>query len=109
MAFEFFDYDPVTGVTEYMAIEDGKIHIRSEQDVTPYIEYAQHLAKTGATDTTEQKKADFRLYAMLPPVVVADMFKRGINLMDPSMTGRVLNEINTNYPYLKCTTKHHSL
>jgi hypothetical protein len=109
MGFEWFDYDPVTGITEEIAWEDGKMHIRQTQDVEPALDFAKYLANTGATDTAAQKKADWRLYAMLPPVIVADMFKRGINLMDPNDTKKVLDEINTKYQHFKTTTKHHAI
>jgi hypothetical protein len=105
---DFFDYDPVTGITEYIAFEDGQVIIKQEQDVTPYLDMAKELANSGACDTPEMKKAEWRMYAMLPPVVVADMFKRGINLMDPTATKRVVKEINQNYPYCKTTSLKHS-
>jgi len=30
-------------------------------------------------------------------------------ILDPNDTKRMLDEINTNYPWLKCTTRHHAL
>jgi hypothetical protein len=107
MAFEWFDHDEVTGITEYISFEDGKLHIRSEQDVEPYLDYAKELANTGATDGGIKK--DWWTYAVLPPVVVADMFKRGINLMDQGDTKKILEEINTKFQYCKTTAKHHAL
>jgi hypothetical protein len=107
MAFEYFDFDPVTGVTEYVAFEDGKMHIRYEQDVRPYLDYATELRNSGLPDGNFRKEG--WLYAVLPPVIVADMYKRGINLTDPNAAKTVVDEINTKYPHFKTTHRHHAL
>lgn len=108
MPFEFFDYDPLTGVTEKLAIEDGKIHVRYEQDVEPIINHAKALANEGKADEAWNKNGA-SVYAMIPPVVQGQMLKKGINFLDQNHIGAVLREINTNYPWLKTTTKHHAM
>lgn len=108
MAFEFFDYDPLTGVRESLAFEDGKIHIRYEQDVQPILDKARALNNEGMTDENF-KKHGVALYAMIPPVVQGALIKKGINFLDPNDIGKLLSEINTNYPYLKTTDKVHTV
>ena len=108
MAREFFDYDPLTGTTEYLEFTgDGKFHITTEQDVEPVIEYAKFLANTGLTDGNLRKEG--WLYAIIPPVVQASMFKRGINFLDKNDAKKVVRTINADYPYLKTTSKHHEI
>jgi hypothetical protein len=108
MAREFFDYDPVTGVTEYVEWNtDGTFSIHSEQDVQPMVDYCKHLANTGGTD--HNFRGENWLYASIPPVVQAQMFKKGINILDPNHTKAVVDEVNANYPHLKTTHRHHAL
>jgi hypothetical protein len=105
--FEFFDYDPLTGVREDIAFEDGKIHIRQTQDVQPILDFAKKIQNAGLADE-QWKKHDAAVYAFLPAVVLGAMAKKGIRFLDPNHVGAVLNEINTNYPWLKTTTKTHT-
>ena len=108
MAREFFDYDPQTGETEYLEFtNDGKFHITTEQDIQPFVDFAKALANSGLTDGNFRKEG--WLYALIPPVVQAQMFKRGINILDKNDTKKVVDDINANYPYLKTTHRHHAL
>jgi len=107
MAREFFDYDPLTGVTEYVEWAGDKFHITSEQDVEPVLDFAKCLANTAATDPGF--KSEGWLYAVIPPVVQSQLFKKGINFMDRGDMKKVLSEINTNYQYCKTTHRHHSI
>lgn len=108
MAREFFDYDPVTGVTEYVEwTSEGKFHLTSEQDVEPILDFAKELANTYATDVGF--KSEGWLYAVIPPVVQSQLFKKGINFLDKADNKRLLQEINTNYQYCKTTHRHHSV
>jgi hypothetical protein len=105
---EFFDYDPLTGLTEYYEeTADGQIQIHTYQDVEPVIDYCKALANEGLPD------GNFRgegwLYAMLPAIVVGQLMKRGINVMDQNDVKKVVDEVNTNYPWLKTTHRHHAL
>jgi hypothetical protein len=106
---DFFDYDPLTGVTEYFrADEDGKWHMTYEQDVTHHLEIAKSLRNEGLPDEA-WKKQGVSLYATIPLVVLGQMAKKGIKFFDQNHVGRVVNEINTNYPWLKTTNKHHEV
>jgi len=108
MAFEFFDYDPLTGVKESLAFEDGKIHVRYEQDIQPILDHNAMLRNQQLADGN-WKKHDVALYARIPPVVQGQMLKKGINFLDQNHIGAVLKEINQNYPYLKVTDKVHNV
>ena len=101
---EFLDYNPATGVIQKIEADDSSISIRSEQDVEPILDYTkvrrEHAAPKG-------KVEEWALYAVIPEVVQLELYKKGINWFKPEATKDVLREINQNYPYLKCTTKHH--
>jgi hypothetical protein len=106
---EFFDYDPFTGLSEYYeATPDGKIHIHTYQDVEPIMDYCKALAHEGLPDDN-WKKNNVSVYAILPAVLQGALFKKGINILDPNDVGKVVREVNTNYPAFKTTHKHHSV
>jgi hypothetical protein len=106
MPFEFFDYDPLTGVKESLSWEDGKLHIQYEQDVEPILDYAKAIQNQGLADDNWRKNG-ITTYAVLPATVLHAMMKKGIKFLDPNDIGKVLDEINTNYPMLKTTSKTH--
>jgi hypothetical protein len=108
MGREFFDYDPMTGVTEYFEESDGKVHIHSYQDVEPMMDAAKRIANSGTADDA-WKKQGATIYAVIPPIVQAHMLKRGINFMDQNDIGRVVKEMNTTYANFKTTHKHHEV
>ena len=108
MPFEFFDFDPLTGVREDLAFEDGKVHIRYTQDVEPVINKMKALKNEGMADET-WRKTGATLYASIPAVVQGALLKKGINFLDSNDMPRLLDEINTNYPWLKATNKTHRL
>jgi len=103
---EFFDYDPFTGITSYFDYDEltGKATINQVADVEPLLDYTKALARDGGTD--QGIKQSWWLYAKIPPIVQLQMRAKGIKLDDPSMTKRIIQEINENYPYLKCTQKN---
>ncbi len=107
MAREFFDYDPLSGVTEYVEFHGDTFSITSEQDVEPILDFCKELANTRVGD------GNFRgegwLYAAIPPVVQAQLFKKGVNILDPNDNKRLLEEINRNYSFFKTTHRHHAL
>jgi hypothetical protein len=109
MGKEFFDYDPVTGVTEYYEeTTDGKFHIHTYQDVEPIMDAAKRLKNEGAPDEV-WKRDGVSMYASLPMVIVHDMLKRGINVFDQNDMPKVIQEINTTYSNFKTTYKHHQI
>ena len=106
---EFFDYDPITGVAEYLEeTADGKVHVHSYQDVTRFKDAAQRIRNAGTADDA-WKKQEATMYATLPMIVVHEMLKNGINVFDQNDMPRVIKEINTKYPDLKTTYKHHQI
>lgn len=105
---EFFDYDPLTGVTEYYEEADGKISIHTEQDVSAILDYTRALANEGLPDDNWRKN-EVSVYAVLPLTVLGQMAKKGIRFLDQNHIGAVVNEVNSNYPWLKTTTKHHAV
>lgn len=108
MAFEFFDYDPVTGLKEFVEFSpDGKtFRIRTEQDAEPVMDFAKWLANTGGTEHGFRGEA--WLYAVLPNGVQMEMLKKGIDIRKKEHSKAMLREINSNYPYLKTTHRHHA-
>lgn len=105
---EFFDFDPITGVTEYYEERDGKVFIHSRADVSGGMDAAQRMRNEGGPDEA-WKKTGATMYASLPPIIVAHMLKRGINVFDQNDLPRVIQEINTTYANFKTTYKHHAL
>jgi hypothetical protein len=106
---EFFDYDPVTGITEYYEeTSDGKFHIHTYQNVQPHLDAAQRLRNSGEPDAV-WKRDEVSMYASLPMTIVHDMLKRGINIFDQNDMPKVLKEINSTYANFKTTYKHHAL
>jgi hypothetical protein len=106
---DFFDYDPITGLEErYEETSDGMISIHTYQDVEPLIDHCKALSNEGLPDEA-WKQQGVAVYAKLPLVVLGQMAKKGIRFMDPNHIGRVVQEVNQNYPWLKTTTKHHEV
>jgi hypothetical protein len=107
---EYIDTDPLTGAHEYVEWLDGgrqfRIHTIEDQ-VERYTDFAKALANEGTTD--KGLKGEMWLYAIIPPVVQARFFARGINLLDKNDAKKVVSTINSDYPWLKTTSKHHAL
>ena len=107
---EFFDYDPLTGVTTTFDYdEDTDMAILTDtQDVSPILEYAKKIRNDGLTD--KGIKEDWWRYCIIPTVVQLELLKKGINIMSPDtdQLKRAFKEINQNYPYLKLTEKKHA-
>lgn len=109
MGPEFFDYDPLTGITEfYEETADGKGHIHSRQRVDLIMDAAKRIANSGTADDAWKKQGG-TCYAVIPAIVQGHMLKRGINFMDPNDIGRVVKEMNTTYANFKTTHKHHEV
>jgi hypothetical protein len=102
---EFLDFDPVTGITHYTDYDEatGNMSLRYVQDVAPLIDYCKALANDNGTD--QGIKEGWWLYAKIPAVVQVHLKVKGIDINDPSATKRIIEEINTNFPHLKCTHK----
>lgn len=106
---DLFSYDPVTGISEYFDMDpDGKVSIHSTEDVQPLLDYNQALRNEKIKDIKDIDGLMLRHYASVPMTVIMEMYNKGINFFDKNDFPRVIDEINTNYPALKVTDKHHS-
>lgn len=108
MSKQFFDFDPLTGVTEYYVTDPltGKIGIHYEQDVEPLIDFCKAMVNEQVGD--KNFKGEGWLYAAIPVVVQMELRKKGIDILDENDTPRLLAEINSNYPWLKTSHRHHA-
>lgn len=105
MAKEFLDYDPTSGLLTTTAYEDGKNHIRYEQDVSGHFDLT---AEARNVDELWRKgmKEEMVLAAFVPDVVILDMLtKHGVNFYDKNQRKRVLQLIETEYPKCKMVNK----
>lgn len=101
---EFFNYDPVTGVTEYFDYDEatGNASIRFEQDIEKRMDYLHEVRASRNTD--KGIKESFWLFAELGPIEQIELRQKGLDIYskDPTMIKRVCQEIQANYP--KCMT-----
>lgn len=103
---EFFEYDPVSGIrTDFDYDETGRLTLYRSSDIEPVLEYNKRLRNNGAAD--RGIKEDWWLYAKIPPIVQLQLRAKGIDLSNQDHLKRAIQEINTHYPYLKCTEKMH--
>lgn len=112
MAKEFFDYDPINGVSmdfDYDADTDT-VSITRTQDVTAAIDFATAARNEGRYDG-EIKKDDYLcFYAVIPAAVQMEMFtKYGIKAWLDEYNRAVFDCINKHYPYLKVTNYTHAI
>lgn len=112
MAFEHFDYDPLTGITTKFDFDfdSGTVIFRKEQDVEAYL---ATMMETRNIDSTRKGLMDggreFHLYATIPMIVQLELMEKGIDIFsdDPAVQRRMFDEINKNYPYCKATYRTH--
>jgi len=104
---EFFDYNKNNGMI--YATEDGEkegeIVIGASQDVQPIVD---HMNKKRNGVDTGVKRGLWH-YCSIPTVVELELLQKGINIYNKHHFKAVLKEINTNYPYLKATRRHHEV
>lgn len=103
-----FDHDPDTGVTEwfdYDPIQDA-VSITTTQDVTHFLDRMNDI-RLHPEISQQGIKEDWWLYASIPTVVELELRKKGLHLENKDHMKAILREINSNYPYLKATTKWH--
>lgn len=102
---EFLDYDPHTGITHWFDHDEmtNETRITYTQDIEPLIEYNKRLSNDSLTD--RGIKEGWWLYAKIPAIVQVILKQKGIDITDPASTKRIVQEINTHYPVLKCTQK----
>lgn len=107
---QFFDFNPVTGVTERFAYEEDvagdKVRIYQEQDVEPLLEHAKEVRNSGAAD--KGIKQSWWHYMSIPPVWQLHILKtHGIDPHNKHQRKELFDCVNTHYPHLKMTDKTH--
>ena len=108
MSKEWFNFDEFSGTTEYTDFDPitGQCHITYEQDVQPLIDLNTSLRNEGIKHVNG---APFRHYATVPNVVILELRRKGIDFHNRDHLRRVLQEIETNYPYLKVDNMKHGV
>src|SRR6185503_14228490 len=106
---EFFDYDPLTGVTQFIDHDPEnpyKMSIHTVQDIEPVLEQAKMSRNNQLRDNGI--KESWWHYASIPLAVCMQLRKKGLEIFDPKVDAKRVNqEINTHYPALKMTDKQH--
>jgi hypothetical protein len=96
------------GVSTWEDSYDGKLQVHYRQDVEPILERNKMLRINGLTDGGI--KQDMWLYASIPPVIILKLkFEYGVDIFDKNDMKKAIDIINRDFPYLKCTEKHHAL
>ena len=104
---EFLDYDPDTNIKYSFDYDEmtGNAHIHYESDVQDVLDYNAALRNSGYNDNGIKKS--WWLYAKIPPIWQIKLRARGFKLDGSDDTKRLLAEINTHAPALKCTNLNH--
>lgn len=102
---EFFDYNPNNGMIYHTedGNKEGEIIVGATQDVEPIVD---HLTDKRNAEGDGIKRGMWH-YCSIPTTVEVELRKKGINIYNKHQTKELLREINTNYPYLKATRRHH--
>jgi hypothetical protein len=78
--------------------EQGLIVVKRWQDVRPYLD----ANKTRANNFTRSRKANMRLVAEIPNIVVEQWLKLGVNVYDRNDAKKVQQLLNSNeYKWLR--------
>jgi hypothetical protein len=102
---EFFEMDPITGIkteTSFNEMTQEMTVIRTA-DVEPVLNFANEVRKEAGLNR-EGIEAGWWLYAKIPPIVIAQMHAKGIDISNEDHFKAMVREINEHYPHLKCTT-----
>jgi hypothetical protein len=109
MAKKLLDFDLTSGLSYYTEEAEEKLIVGSYQDCEPLLDHCKRVANAGLKD--QGIKEGWWHYCYLPHGVALEMIKKGINPYprnsDKEGWRRFFQEINTNYPALKVTHKHH--
>jgi hypothetical protein len=97
----FFDYDPLTGITETFVETDNGFAIKHSQDVTPFIEL--NKAKQSSGKDYWRAGGDLRHEATIPMGVQYEwLTKYGVDVYNPDHTEGVVKLLNNpEWRYLK--------
>jgi hypothetical protein len=102
---EFFDYDPLTGVSYYTEQEGNTTLLHTVQDCQGLIDRNTKISNEGLAD--KGIKENWWHYCDIPTVVMLELRKKGIDIFNPDDGERMFEIINRDYPYLKRTHKKH--
>jgi hypothetical protein len=104
---DFFDYDPDNNVTQEFEYDEatGDVRIHYSSDIEAVLDYNKRVQNTGLND--KGIKQNWWLYAKIPPIWQLKLRARGFKLDSSDDTARLLAEINSNAPALKCTQLNH--
>lgn len=102
---EFFEYDPLTGIRTDLTWSESeqKMTIARSADVQPVLDWTKAISNEVGLNRHDIREG-WWLYAKIPPIVIVQMRAKGINVFDNNDQRRMFEEINANYPHLKCTT-----
>src|SRR6185312_1729133 len=101
---DFFEIDPVSGIRTDFTWNDNEqtYTLKRTADVEPSLDRAKAMANEGLNRKDIIK--GWWHYCTIPPIVELQLRAKFIEITNPDHRERMLAEINTNYPYLKCTT-----
>lgn len=104
---DLFHYDPFTGASEYFDMDpDGRISITTQEDVQPLLDLNAAYRNEGIKSV---KGSWLRHYATVPMTVILEMRNKGIDFYNKDHAKKVLQEIESTYPYLKVDNMRHSI
>lgn len=104
-----FEYDPETGITthfDYDPIKDD-ITLSYTQDVSALLERTKQM-RNNEDYSKKGMKEDWWHYCVIPETVEMELHKRGLSLYNKDHFKDIYKIINSEYPYLKTTTKKHA-
>lgn len=104
---EFFDFDAENNVRQDFEFDEatGNVHIHYSSDVQAVLDYNKAVRNSGRND--KGIAANWWLYAKIPPIWQLKLRARGFKLDSTDDTARLIAEINTYAPALKCTDLNH--
>ncbi len=103
-----FDKDPITGITQYYDYDPttDKHMIHSVQETDLLIDKLKQI-RNNPEVWNKGVKESWVHYASIPPIIEMQLKAKGIDIYNKDQTKELLKELNTNYPWLKTTTKNH--
>jgi len=102
---DFLEYDPVTGIQTRGVWNDTdqQYTLIRTADCEPVLDWTKAVANEAGLNR-EGIREGWWLYAKLPTIVILQMRAKGIDVFNRDHQQRMYEEINANYPHLKCTT-----
>ena len=104
------EYNPDTGLLDICDHDElaGTLTVHKQADVEPVVEACKAIANSRATD--EGLKKGLWSYCVVPLAVQYEMlWKHGVDINNRDHWPRLFHLVNTEYPYLKTTHRHHEM